>query len=80
MTRAGVAVAQLPVGYYAPDLQRRELVRLHVAPELPDVEYFAIYRRGIGHPLAPTVAKTAQAHCDFSHRAPALPDAGLIPA
>lgn len=66
MTRAGIAVAQLPVGYYTPDLQRKALVRLKVEPELPDVEYFAIYRRGIGHALAPAVAKMAKAHCDFS--------------
>ena len=68
MARAGVAIAQLPVGYYTPELQRKELVRIHVTPELPDVEYFAIYRRGAGHALAPMVAKMAKQHCDFAAR------------
>jgi DNA-binding transcriptional LysR family regulator len=66
MTRAGIAVAQLPVGYYTPDLRRKALVRLKVEPELPDVEYFAIYRRATGHGLAAAVANMAKAHCDFA--------------
>lgn len=68
MVLAGVAVAQLPVGYYTPELRRKELVRLQVTPDLPDVEYFAIFRRGVGHGLAPLVAKMAQHHFDFSAR------------
>lgn len=66
MTLAGVAIAQLPVGYYTPELQRKKLVRIHVTPDLPDVEYFAIYRRGVGHALAPLLATMAKQHCDFS--------------
>jgi DNA-binding transcriptional LysR family regulator len=69
MARAGVAIAQLPVGFYAPELRRGELVRLQITPELPDVDYFAIHRRGNSHPLAPKVAKLARAVCDFSARA-----------
>lgn len=42
------------------------LVRLKVEPELPDVEYFAIYRRATGHALAGAVAKIAKAHCNFA--------------
>jgi DNA-binding transcriptional LysR family regulator len=66
MARTGIAVAQLPVGYYTPELKHKQLVRLKVQPELPDVEYFAIYRRATGHALAGAVAKIAKAHCNFA--------------
>ncbi|QKV55709.1 hypothetical protein [Comamonas antarctica] len=66
MARTGIAVAQLPVGYYTPELKHKQLVRLKVEPELPDVEYFAIYRRAIGHALAGPVAKMAKEHCNFA--------------
>jgi DNA-binding transcriptional LysR family regulator len=66
MASAGVAIAQLPVGYYSPHLRRKELVRVRVTPELPDLEYFAIFRKRGAHALAPIVAKMAQQHCDFS--------------
>lgn len=77
MALAGIAVAQLPVGFYAPELRRRRLVRLQVTPELPDVEYFAIHRREAAHPLAAQIAKLAQKHCDFAARVTAKgPNAG----
>lgn len=69
MALAGIAIAQLPVGYYSPELRSKQLVMVHVGPELPDVEYFAIYRAGIGHSLAPRVAEMARKHCEFSLRA-----------
>lgn len=71
MTCAGVAIAQLPVGFYTPALRRKELVRVRVTPDLPDVEYFAIYRRQTAHRLAPQVAKMARRACDFKARATA---------
>lgn len=68
LTRAGVVVAQLPVGYYSESLRRKELVRIDVAPELPDVQYFAVYRRGNAHKLASRIARLSQEVCDFSTR------------
>lgn len=69
LTQAGVVVSQLPVGYYAEQLKKKKLVRLEVAPELPDVQYFAVYRKATAHSLAPEVARLAQKSCDFSARA-----------
>jgi DNA-binding transcriptional LysR family regulator len=66
LARAGLVIAQLPVGFYAPQLRRKELVRLQVTPELPDVQYFAVYRRGSAHRLAAQIGKMAQDACDFS--------------
>lgn len=69
LTRAGAVVAQLPVGYYTALLRRKELIPIDVTPELPDVQYFAVYRRGSSHKLAAQIARIAQATCDFSMRA-----------
>lgn len=69
LTRAGLIVAQLPVGLYAEQLRRKELVRIQVTPELPDVQYFAVYRRATAHRLAPRIAVLAQETCNFSVRA-----------
>lgn len=68
LVRQGVIVAQLPVGFYAPALRRKEMVRIQVTPDLPDVQYFAVYRRGSAHLLAARIAKQAQACCNFSVR------------
>lgn len=68
LARSGAVVAQLPVGFYAPQLKSRELVRIHVTPELPDVQYFAVYRRGTAHSLSRQIAKLAQQSCDFNAR------------
>lgn len=69
LTRAGVIVAQLPVGIYSEQLRRKELVRIQVTPELPDVQYFAVYRRATAHRLASQIAVIAQDTCNFSARA-----------
>lgn len=69
LTRAGLIVAQLPVGVFSEQLRRKELVRIHVTPELPDVQYFAIYRRATAHSLASMIASIAQKSCNFSARA-----------
>ena len=69
LTRAGVVVAQLPVGIYSEQLRRKELVRIHVTPELPDVQYFAVYRRATAHRLARQIAAIAKETCNFSARA-----------
>jgi DNA-binding transcriptional LysR family regulator len=65
LTLAGVTVAQLPVGVFSEALKKKKLVKLAVTPELPDVQYFAVYRRSTAHHLAPKVAALAQSCCDF---------------
>jgi DNA-binding transcriptional LysR family regulator len=68
LTLAGLTVAQLPVGIFAEELRRRKLVNISVTPELPDVQYFAVYRRSTAHHLASKVAALAQSCCDFASR------------
>jgi DNA-binding transcriptional LysR family regulator len=69
LTLAGVVVAQLPLGFYAEYLRKGELIRIDIAPELPGVQYYAVYRRATAHGLAPEIARFAQAACDFTKRA-----------
>ena len=69
LTRAGLIIAQLPVGVYSEQLRRKELVRILVTPELPDVQYFAVYRRATAHRLAAKIALISQDTCNFSVRA-----------
>lgn len=68
LTRVGVIVAQLPIGIYSEQLRRKDLVRIQVTPDLPDVQYFAVYRRATAHRLAEPIAEIAQSLCDFSAR------------
>lgn len=69
LTRVGAIVAQLPTGIYSEQLRKKELVRVLVTPELPDVQYFAVYRRATSHRLAEPIAAIAKDLCDFSSRA-----------
>ncbi len=65
MATSGLAVAQLPLGYFAEQVRSKTLMIIKVTPELPAVEYFAIHKRSGCHPLAPKVAALAQEYCDF---------------
>jgi DNA-binding transcriptional LysR family regulator len=65
MVLAGLAVGQLPVGYYAQQLREGRLVKLKTDPELPNLQYFAVYRRNGQHVLAPEFARKARRECDF---------------
>jgi DNA-binding transcriptional LysR family regulator len=68
MVLAGMGIGQLPVGYYADALREGRLVKLRTTPVLPNVRYFAVYRRTPAHKLAAPLAKLAKAECDFSVR------------
>jgi DNA-binding transcriptional LysR family regulator len=69
LVRAGLGVGQLPVQYYSEALGEGRLVRLRVNPPLPNVKYFAVYRRRSVHKLAAPLAKLAREVCDFGARA-----------
>jgi DNA-binding transcriptional LysR family regulator len=62
---AGLGVGLLPVGYYEPALKDGRLVRVRTTPALPNVKYFAVYRRGPMHRLAPHLGKLAREECNF---------------
>jgi DNA-binding transcriptional LysR family regulator len=69
MVLAGLGVAQLPVQFYAGALKAGQMVKVRTRPALPNVRYFAVYRRNPAHALAAPLAKLARKHCDFSARA-----------
>jgi DNA-binding transcriptional LysR family regulator len=66
LTISGLTVAQLPVGIFSEQLKSKKLLRISVTPELPDVQYFAVYRRSTAHHLAPKIAGFAQIYCNFN--------------
>jgi DNA-binding transcriptional LysR family regulator len=68
LVQAGIGIGQLPVQYYGDALRAGRLVKLRVAPELPNVKYFAVHRRTPAHRLAAPLAKLAKAACDFAAR------------
>lgn len=69
LVQAGLGIGLMPVDYYGPALRAGKLERIRVTPALPNVRYFAVYRRSDAHQLAPALAKLAKATCDFGARA-----------
>ena len=65
MVQAGLGIALMPVRYYAPQVRAGRLVKLRTTPELPNVKYFAVWRRTPAHRLAAPVARLAKGLCDF---------------
>jgi DNA-binding transcriptional LysR family regulator len=66
LVQSGMGIAQLPVKYYAQALKEGRLVKLRTTPVLPNVQYFAVYRRAPAHKLAAPLARAAKMECDFS--------------
>jgi len=69
VVQAGLGVGLLPVQFYAEALRQGRLVKVRTTPVLPNVQYFAVYRRTAAYKRAPELAKLAKAECDFSARA-----------
>lgn len=61
----GKGIAQMPVPYYAQELRDGTLRRIKITPALPNVRYYAVYRRSMNHPLVRAIATLAQEMCDF---------------
>ena len=61
----GKGIAQMPVPYYAQELHDGVLRRLKVTPALPNVRYYAVFKRAANHPLVREIAALAQETCDF---------------
>lgn len=78
LTRTGVAIAQLPIDFYADELRLGELRAIQVSPDLPNVEYFAIFRRDGAHQDASAIAKLAKLNCDFSQPSKQPPASELL--
>lgn len=66
MTVAGLGIAYLPRHCLSPLIVAGSLEVLRVTPELPDVQYTAMYRDEIGGSLIAAIAALAQQCCDFS--------------
>ena len=68
LVEAGLGVGLMAERYYLRELRSRRLVRLRTGAKVPDVEYFAVYRRANQRPAVADLAQLAQTVCDFGLR------------
>jgi len=61
----GKGIAQMPVPYYAQELRDGTLRRIRISPALPNVRYYAVYRRSMSHPLVKEIARLVHETCDY---------------
>jgi DNA-binding transcriptional LysR family regulator len=71
LVEAGLGVGLMAERYYQRELRSRRLVRVKTVAKVPDVEYFAVYRRTQQLPAIAEIAQLAQTVCDFGLRSPA---------
>ncbi|VFR43117.1 LysR-family transcriptional regulator [plant metagenome] len=65
LTMLGLGISYLPPSYFAPLTSRGDLVQLKVAPDLPQVHYYAVYKKTVMSPLVAKVIEMAQEVCNF---------------
>lgn len=65
LTMLGLGISYLPPSYFAPLTSRGDLVQLNVAPDLPRVHYYAVYKKTVMSPLVAKVIEMAQEVCNF---------------
>jgi len=65
MTILGMGISYLPPAYFAPLVARGELLQLRVSPPLPQVSYYAVFKKSLMNPVVASVIEIAQQVCDF---------------
>lgn len=70
LTMLGLGISYLPPALFTPMVERGELVQLRVAPHLPRVHYYAVFKKNLMSPNVAKVIEIAQAVCHFDAQAP----------
>lgn len=65
LTIAGLGVSFLPREHFAREIENGRLQALDVAPQLPDLEYYAVFEKRQSQPLAHPIAQLAQQCSSF---------------
>jgi len=65
LTIGGLGVSCLPTGYFRSQLLEGKLVKLRTSPALPRLDFFAVFRREVNHPLVKYVVDISKTVCDF---------------
>lgn len=63
LVMSGLGIGLLPVGYYAEAIGEGRLVQLRTSPELPNVDYFAVFRREYESDLIHELGRLACGAC-----------------
>lgn len=66
MAIAGIGLAYLPIDYYADEIESGKLRIIRTEPQLPDLEYFAVYDRRSLEPILETIAEFARSTSRFN--------------
>ncbi|MEI2415594.1 LysR family transcriptional regulator [Orrella sp. JC864] len=75
LTMLGLGISYLPPSYFGPLVAAGHLRQLDVVPELPQVHYYAVYKKALFNPMVARVVELASEVCDFNMRGSAM--AGL---
>lgn len=65
LTMLGLGISYLPGAYFQPLVDRGVLCRLNVKPDLPTINYYAVYKKSVINPVVNTVIDIAREACDF---------------
>ena len=73
----GLGISYLPGAYFAPLVERGLLRQLDVQPDLPTINYYAVYKKHLVNPVAATVIDIARQECAFEVAGAFLPHVPL---
>jgi len=69
----GLGISYLPGAYFAPLVARGALRQLEVQPDLPTINYYAVYKKSVINPVVSTVIDIARETCNFEVAGAFLP-------
>lgn len=77
LTMLGLGIGYLPGAYFAPLVERGVLRQLDVRPDLPTINYYAVYKKSLVNPVVATVIDIARRECAFEVAGAFLPHVPL---
>lgn len=73
LTMLGLGISYLPGAFFGPLVARGALCRLRVQPDLPTINYYAVYKKSLISPVVNTVIDIAREACNFEREGAFLP-------
>ncbi len=73
LTMLGLGISYLPGAYFAPFVERGALRKLNVQPDLPTINYYAVYKKSMVNPIVTTLIEIAKEQCQFDVAGDFLP-------
>lgn len=65
LTMLGLGISYLPEAYFAPLVRQNALRQLNVKPDLPIVNYYAVFKKSMVDPVVMKVVDAALVECSF---------------